>query len=80
MREQRTVAAGQQIVNDLVEALLAVVIYRANRAGERALDAGARHERIERRLRAARLDDALDVVDEHVFRLRREVEDHVGVH
>ena len=70
----------QQIADDLVEATLAVVVNLAHRGSERALHRGRCHQRIERRLARAGGHHHLDVVNERVLGLRREVEDHVRVH
>ena len=78
--EQVQRAARQQLADDLVVLLLAGVIHLAHGAGKAALNRRRRHQRIERGLRAAALDDALDIVDQDVLGLRREVEDHIGVH
>ena len=78
--EQRLVAADQKLADDLVETLLALVVNLAHRARKRALHARRRHERVERGLACSAFDYALDVVDQDVLGLRREVEDHVGVH
>ena len=77
--EQRVLAAGQHFGDDLVEALLARVINLAHGASQRARHAGAGHQRVERGLARAAFHHALDVAEQHVLGLRREVEDHVHV-
>ena len=72
--------ACQKLADDLVIALLAVVVHLADGAGERLLHAGTCHQRIERSLAGPRLDNTLDVADENVLGLRGKVEYHVGVH
>ena len=78
--EQVQGTARQQFADDLVVLLLAGVIYLAHGAGQAALDRRRRHQRIKRGLRATALDDALDIVDQDILGLRREVEDHVRIH
>ena len=78
--EQVQGTARQQFADDLVELLLAGVVHLAHGAGQAALDRRRCHKRVERGLCATALDDALDVVDQDVLGLRREVENHVRVH
>ena len=63
--------ARQKLADDLVVALLAIVIDLADGARQRFLHARARHQRVERSLAGSRLDDALDVANEDVLRSAR---------
>ena len=79
MHEQRVFAAGQKFVDNPIETLLALVVHLTNRASQAARNRRRRHQRIERGLAGAAFNHPLDVVDEDIFGLRREVEDHIHV-
>ena len=77
--EERVVAAGKHAVENLVVAVLAVVIHAPERLDHLARGCRRDVERRERGLARAAFDDFLQVAEEDVLGLRGEVEDHVHV-
>ena len=77
--EERVVTAGKHAVENLVVAVLAVVIHAPERLDHLARGCGRDVERRERGLARAAFDDLLQVAEENVLSLRGEVEDHVHV-
>ena len=77
--EERVVTAGKHAIENLVVAVLAVVIHAPERLDHLARGRGRDVERRERGLARAAFDNLLQVAEENVLGLRREVEDHVHV-
>ena len=73
------VAAGKHTVENLVVAVLAVVIHAPERLDHLARGCRRDVERRERGLARAAFDDFLKVAEEDVLGLRGEIEDHVHV-
>ncbi len=77
--EQRVVAAGKDAVEDLVVAILAVVVHRAENLGHLVHRAIGHIQGAEGGLLRATRGNLLQVVDEDILGLGGEVEDHVHV-
>ena len=78
--ERRVFAFREKRADNLIELLFAVVINLTHRSRKRFLHGRRRHKRIERGLRGAAFNHALDVGNQDISRLSREIKNHIGVH